>query len=221
LTSDPVLYGKPTTLDASAPGLQAAALFDHVRPVSRDTAGGELQNVTLPDLQLPSLGIRLSPGPNGAGTVAFGFGLVGDSLRGRWSVSTTQATWAQDSGHAPAGQASSLVWQVISGIHQLDLTAELSGTLTAPRLSVHSNLDKAVADRVQALVGDQVKAAEAKLRAQVDAAVNDQVAKAKTQVSALATEATSRLGSQQTQLDQAQKAIQDQLARLTGGIHLP
>lgn len=221
LNSDPALYGKPTTLDASAPGVQAGAMLDHVHAVSRDTLGGVVQNVTIPDLRLPSLGIRLSPGPKGAGSVGFGFAMVGDSLHGRWSVSTDQATWARDSGAGTGGQASNLVWQVISGIQHLDVTAELGGTLNAPRLNVHSNLDKAVADRVQALVGDQVKAAEAKLRAQVDAAVSEQIAKAKAQVSALATDATKQLGDQQGQLDQAQKAIQDQLARLTGGIHLP
>jgi len=223
LTSDPALYGRPTTLDATATGIQAGALFDHVHPLSRDTAGGVVQHVALPDLRLPSLGIRLSPGSGqtGGGTVAFGFSLVGDSLRGRWSVSTAQAEWVRDSGGGPSGQAASLVWQVVSGIHQLDLTAELSGTLTAPRLNVHSNLDRAVAERVQALVGDQVKAADARVRAQVDAAVNEQVAKAKSQVAGLAADAASRLGAQQGQLDQAQKAIEDQLARLTHGIRLP
>lgn len=221
LTSDPALYGRPTTLDAIAPGITAGALFDHVRPLSRDTLGGVVENIRLPELQLPSLGIRLAPGgaQGDAGTVGFGFSLVGDSLRGRWSVSTKQAAWARDA--AVKGQAADLVWQVVSGIQQLDVTAELSGTLDAPRLNVHSNLDKAVADRVLAIVGDQVKGAEAKLKAQVDAAVNDQVAKAKAQVSGVASDATSKLGAQQSQLDQAQKAIQTQLARLTGGIHLP
>jgi len=223
VTSDPALYGRPTTADASAPGIQAAALLDHVHPLSRDTLGGTFQNVSLPELRLPSLGIRLAPGggAGGGGTVGFGFTLVGDSLRGHWTVSTTHAAWARDAGATATSQATNLVWQVLSGIQQLDVTADLSGTLGAPRLAVHSNLDKAVADRVQALVGDQVKGAEAKLKAQVDAAVDDQVAKAKAQVSALASEAAGQLGAQQGQLAQAEKAIRDQLSKLTHGIPLP
>ena len=58
--------------------------------------------------------------------------------------------------------------RVIQSIHEVNLTADISGTLQAPKLSVRSNLDRAVADGVKSVVGTEVAKAEARVRSQVD-----------------------------------------------------
>src|SRR5438094_744087 len=83
LTSDPTLYGRATTLEASAPGVRAAALVDHVRPTPRDTAAASVSGVPLSGFALPSLPIRLEPGQ---GTVSLSLALVGDSVQARWGM---------------------------------------------------------------------------------------------------------------------------------------
>jgi hypothetical protein len=217
LTSAPALYGRPTTLEASAPSVAIEAQFDHVRAPPRDIAGGRVRDVTLPSIRLPSLPIRLAPG---RGDVSLGFALYGDSIRGRWHVTAPAASWQRDSGTA-GGQAADLVWRVLSGIGQLELTAELSGTIGQPALHVRSNLDLAVSDQLRALVGEEVAAAEARVRAMVDRFADEQVAPVRAQVARVTAEVTDRLQQQRQALDTAQQQIEQQLRRLTRGIRLP
>ncbi|MGH7613464.1 MAG: hypothetical protein ACREMW_05380 [Gemmatimonadales bacterium] len=217
LTSAPALYGRPTTLEASAPSVSIEAQFDHVRAPPRDIAGGRVRDVALPAIRLPSLPIRLAPG---RGDVSLGFALYGDSLRGRWHVTAPAARWQRDSG-AAGGQTADLVWRVLSGIGQLELTAELSGTIDHPQLHVRSNLDQAVSDQLRAVVGEEVAAAEARVRAMVDGFADAQVVPVRAQVARVTTDVIARLQQQRQLLDAAQQQIEQQLRRLTRGIRLP
>ena len=217
LTSAPALYGRPTTLEARAPSVAIEAQFDHVREPPRDIAGGRVRDVALPAIRLPGLPIRLAPG---RGDVSLGFALYGDSIRGRWHVTAPTATWQRDSTTA-GGQAADLVWRVLSGIGQLELTAELGGTIDHPTLHVRSNLDQAVSDQLRAVVGEEVAAAEARVRAMVDRFADAQVAPVRAQVARVTAEVTDRLQHQRQVLDAAQQQVEQQLRRLTRGIRLP
>ena len=64
---------------------------------------------------------------------------------------------------------------MVSGLKQLDVNAQVSGTIKAPKLSVRSNLDDAIAQRLKAVVGEEVAKAEALARAKVDSIVADKV----------------------------------------------
>ena len=111
-----------------------------------------------------------------------------------------------------------LVWRVVSGLKQLDVNAQLGGTVKAPKLSVRSNLDDAIAQRLKAVVGEEVAKAEAMARAKVDSLVSDKVEPVKQRIAALQADATKRVGDQQQQLDQVQAALQAQLKRLAAGL---
>ena len=222
LTSDPALYGRPTVFTARAPTLQAGALLDHVRSTPYDTAGATLQGVKLPALALGTLPLRLEPG---AGTVTLGFALRGDTLRGRWGVRSDALRWVRESAVGEGGGAGSdvqgLVERVLSGIGALDLTAELRGTIDHPSLAVSSNLDRAVADRLRALVGEEVARAARTVRAQVDSIADRETAPVRAQVAAVTNDVTARLAEQRGRLDQSQHALEQRLRDLTRGIRLP
>ena len=216
LTSDPVLYGRPTLFHASAPAVTAGAMIDHVHATPRDTAGAVLRGVPLPPVSLPSLPVRVEPG---RGTTDFGFALRGDTIDARWGVRSSAVRWVRDS--AAAGSAAGdLVWRAISGLTELDVSAGISGPLAHPRLSVRSNLDQAIAARLRAVVGEEVAAAERRLRAEVDRQVDPVVAPARARVTALQTETAGRVAQQRGRLDQAQKDLETRLRELTR-IRLP
>jgi uncharacterized protein (TIGR03545 family) len=216
LTSDPALYGRPTLFEASAPAVSAGAMFDHVHATARDTAGATVQGVRLPMFQLPSLPMRLDPG---RGTVQLGFALRGDTIRARWEVRSTHVQWARDSS-AERSPVADLLWRTLSGISDLRVDAGVTGTLSQPRLSVRSNLDEAIATRLRAMLGEEVAAAERRLRAEVDRQVDAVVAPVRARVTAVQAEVTGRLAEQRAKLDQAQRDLEARLRELTR-IRLP
>ena len=221
VTSDPALYGRPATASAAAPGFRLGVLLDHVRPTPRDTAAASLAGVALPSLPLPSLPVRLEPG---VGTMALSFSVQGDQVRARWTVQADRVRWTRDSGGTAApSPIGDLVWRVVSGIPALEVSASLAGTIDRPQLAVSSNLDRALAERLRAVAGAEVAAAERRMRAQVDSLVNGHVAPAVAQVTALGGDVTRRLGGQRAQLDDARKALEQRLRELTRlpGVRLP
>jgi len=214
-TTSQALTGQPTTFNAQAPAVQVGALLDHRHPTPLDTASGALASVRLPDLSLPA-GVRLVPG---MGSMAMRFALDGENLRAAWEVKSAHVTWAHDS--AGASATGNIVWQVLSGVSTLDLTAQLSGTASSPSLTVHSNLDQALSDRIRSLLGDQLKGAEQKLTAEVDAYADPLIAPVKSRVTAVTGDAQQQLGASQGRIADAQKQLQQRLRSLTGGIKLP
>ena len=221
VTSDPALYGRPATASAAAPDFRLGALLDHVRPTPRDTAAASLAGVALPPLALPSLPIRLDPG---MGTVALSFSVQGDQVRARWTVQSDRVRWTRDSGGAASpSPIGDLVWRAVSGIAALEVSASLVGSLAHPQLAVSSNLDRALAERLRAVAGAELAAAERRMRAQVDSVVDGQVAPVLAQVKALGGDVTGRLGGQRVQLDDARKGLEQRLRELTRlpGVRLP
>jgi uncharacterized protein (TIGR03545 family) len=221
LTSAPALYGKPMVVSArrDAPGsviagLDIGAIVDHRTANVRDSLAARLRGVQLPAFDVPGLPFRLAPG---TGSANLSFIRRGEQLAGRWGIGSNQVTWALDSTGA-RGQLEQVVWRVLSGLKQLDVSAQLGGTVKAPKLSVRSNLDDAIAARLKAVVGEEVAKAEAMARDKVDSLVNDKVLPVKQRIAALQADATKRVGDQQGQLDRVQAELEAQLKRLTAGV---
>ena len=217
LTSAPALYGRPTTFDLRAPTVTADAVFDHVHATPRDAIGGTIRGVSIPDIHLPGLPIRVAPGK---GDLTIGFTLYGDSVRGRWQVLAPAAAWQRDSSSA-GGAAADLLWQVLSRIDRLDLIADLGGTLSHPQLRVRSNLDAAVSDGLRAAIGDKVAAAEANLRGRVDRFADSSVTPVRARVTQVKTEAANQVAQARRALETAQQRLEQELKKVTGGIRLP
>ena len=222
VTSAPALYGKPMVVSArrDAPGsviagLDVGAVVDHRTSAVRDSVSARLRGVRLPSFAIPGLPFRLAPGTGAANLT---FALRGDQLLGRWSIGSKDVAWALDSAAGRGSDLERLVWRVISGIKQLDVSAQVSGTVKAPRLSVRSNLDDAIAQRLKAVVGEEVAKAEALARAKVDSLVSDKVGPVKQRIAAVQAEATKRVADEQGRLDQVEADLQTQLKRLTSGL---
>ena len=217
LTSDPALYGRPTSLGAAGPQLAAGAMLDHVRAVPVDTAGATLGGVRLPAFDVPGVQLHLDPG---SGTTQLGFNLNGDTLHARFVIQSGNVTWTRDSGFANS-TVGGLIWSAVSGISNLDVEARISGALHSPDFAVRSNLDQAIATRLRAVLGAQVAAAEQQIHDRVDALVNQRMAAARTQVTQLETQAQAQIAQQRAKLDEVQKQLEQRLRAMTGGIRLP
>jgi hypothetical protein len=222
LTSAPALYGKPMLVTArrdavgsAIAGIDVGAVVDHRTSAVRDSVSAKLRGVTLPSFAIPGLPFRIAPGTGAANLT---FALRGDQLLGHWSIGSREVAWALDSAGRRRSDLEDLVWRVVSGLTQLDLSADVRGTIASPRLSVRSNLDEAIARRLKAVVGEEVAKVEAKARAKVDSIVSDKVEPVKQRIAALQADATRRAAAQQQRLDQAETDLQAQLKRMTGGL---
>lgn len=225
LTTAPALYGRPTVITArrraegrALASLDVAAVLDHLTARTRDSISAVADGVGLPAFSLPGLPVRLDPG---TGRTVLTFVLRGEELRGRWSIASGNVRWSVDTASRRLNELERLVWRVMGGLNDLRVTAELSGTVKAPRLAVSSNLDQAVSARLQAVVGEEVARAEQRLRAEVDKLVAAQVDAARQRVSTVETEGRERIESQRRQLEAVEQELRAQLKRLTSGVRIP
>ena len=213
-TTEPAIVGRPTVFAlrrASAGGtvdsLRVTGSMDHLRAQPREVINVHAAGVALPTLPVPSLPLIMDPG---RGASELRFVLDGNQVTGRWSVRSSNLSWVRDSTRArPLNTIEGLVARVITGIDDLELVAEIGGTLDAPRLAVRSNLDRQVADRLRAVVGEEIAAAQAKIRAQVDRLVEEKSAPVKARVSEFRADVESRLTEGKAKLDAEKRKLEE------------
>ncbi|HEU5358905.1 MAG TPA: hypothetical protein VFU45_07290, partial [Gemmatimonadales bacterium] len=218
VTSDPALYGQPTTFTGAGKAagpvpvtVDLGGAFDHTGAVASDSAAGTVSGIRLPPFALP--GLRYSAAP-GVGNASFSFSVRGDQLRGRWTLAAANVSWVRDSAAGPPGTVDQLVGRVLQGIRTLTLEATLSGTLAAPQVDVSSNVGDAVAKGVSAMLGQAARDAEAKARAEVDRQVGAKVADAKARVADVQQQAAKLVADAQSKLEDQRKQLESRLQGL-------
>jgi uncharacterized protein (TIGR03545 family) len=221
LTTQPAVYGRPATLKASGGTTgehpisgDLGAVLDHTRSPTHDSAHVRLQGIEIPAFALPGLPFAVDPG---RGSTDLSLEVQGGRVSGRWSLKTAQAAWRLDS--AQSGKLSTLegvLWRVLSGLNDLDITATVSGELASPQLAVTSNIDKELEQRLRAILGEELAKAEARARAAVDKLVAAKVDPIMKQVAGVSGLLDQQLGGSKAQLDQLQKQLESEIARLGG-----
>jgi uncharacterized protein (TIGR03545 family) len=219
ITTEPALVRRPMrfTLDRAAKGsaVESFALtgsIDHAGKTPREIVKLRADGIQLPGFPLPSTPLRAELG---RGRSALELDMAGDAIKGTWSIAAPSASWAMDATRARSlSTIEQLVSRVIQSIHDVNVTADVGGTLRAPTLNVRSNLDRAVADGIKGVVGEEVAKAETKVRAQVDSVaeaalrpVRDRIAELRAEVDKRSAEATARFDDAKKQLGAQLKAL--------------
>ena len=224
LTSTPSLYGKPTVVSASrrAAGstlgsLDVNAVINHVTSRTVDSASARLGGVKLPSFDIPGVPFRVDPG-TGTSNLDFTIKGGGAQLFGRWAIASKQVRWTADTAGRALNDIERLVWRVVAGLSDLEVTAELSGSVGSPRLSVRSNLDQAISRQLQAVMGEELAKAERLVRTKVDSVVAGKVEPVKRQIAAVQADANQRVKAERQRLEQVEQQLQAELKRLTGGL---
>jgi uncharacterized protein (TIGR03545 family) len=216
LTSEPAIVGRPTvfalrraTRGGAVDSLRVTGSMDHLREQPREVVNVHAAGVALPRVAVPSLPLAMDPG---RGASELRFVVDGNQVSGRWSVRSTQLSWQRDSTRArPLNTIESLVTRVLTGIDDLEMVAEISGTLDAPRLAVRSNLDRQIADRLRAVAGEEIAAAQQKIQAQVDRIVDEKSAPVKARIAELREEGERRLTEGKAKLDEEKRKLEERI----------
>ena len=223
ISSQPALYGRPATLSgrgslggAQPVNLDLAMVSRHFGDHPADSLGARIDGVNLPPIAIPSLPLSVRPGPS---RVSFSFALTGDRLAGHWQVDARQASWQADSA-PPAGGSpvAELVWQAVRGLTTLQVRADLGGTIEQPTLSVRSNLDDAIAARLQALAGEALVRATARARAAVDQLAGPKLTALEGRLQGLTSQVASRVPAEAGRLNEVERRLQGELKRLAGSV---
>ena len=222
-TTEPALVGQPTmfALRRAATGtgmdsLSLTGMLDHRTAKPRDVVSLRAAGVELPGFPIPGLPYRADPG---RGSTALSLSIDGDQLVAKWAVTSNRMAWVADSIAAKRlNTIESLVARVLTGISALQMNADVSGTVKSPKLAVSSNLDRVVADQLRSVVGAQVAAAEAKVRARVDSLVDEKAAPVKARIADLRASADKRVADARAQLDAEKQKLDAQLKAVSGGL---
>lgn len=221
LTTQPSVYGRPAVIrsqgaigGASPVRLGLTAVLDHTGREPSDSLQLDVSGVPLPAVTLPGLPFRAEPE---AGRSSLGFLLRGDQLNGRLSLRADRVAWRADTTGGTTG-LQRMVWEVVRGLAGLQVSAQVTGALHSPSLSVSSNLDQALAARLQAVLGEQVAGAEARARRQVDSLVAGRVTPVRARADSVRVSMQARTQELQQQVQDLKVQLQSRLKSLTGGL---
>ncbi len=223
VTSEPALVGRPTrfaftrtTSGTSADSLVVAGLIDHTKSVPREVVDLRAWGLSLPSFAVPATPLRLELG-RGAST--FHFTSAGDAITGRWTVRAPSVKWNADSARLQSAKMlERLVVDVLRGIGDISVDAAVGGSLRHPTLGVQSNLDRAVADNIKRVAGEQIAVAEAKIRAHVDEEAERALAPVRERIAAARTDAEQRVKEASDRLEKAKSDLATQLKTLSAGL---
>lgn len=221
LASAPALYGRPTEVRLRRAGergpreIRADAVLDHrSRPIV-DSLVVRLVDVTLPPLRLPPLGARLLLN---RGDVDLELVRRGDSLSGRWLWTASGVTWERltDGPMDRRNVVEDLLWRTVSRLTEVRIEMRLAGAVNAPAIGVSSNVGDAVARSLRATVGEEVRAAERRVRAEVDRLVDHEVAELRQGVASLEAGVRADVAARLTEAHRLEEELNAELERFLG-----
>lgn len=227
LTTMPALVREPTRFTLSrrtgvrgVAAVDAAGVLDHVGGRVRDSLGVVAGGIALPSFPLPGLPIRAELGQ---GDSRIDMLRVGDRIAARMVLRAPAVVWRRDARAAGRDSAAArrlpnaveaLALRVIEGIDDLEIVADLTGDIAHPRLAVRSTLDRALADRLRAVAGEEIDRAEAKIRGQVDRIVDERTAPLRARVDSLRAEGEQAVDDARAKLDDQKRQLEARLKAL-------
>lgn len=222
ITSDPVLLGRPilANIDGSqgTRRLTLKGTFDHTREVAVDGVHLELTGLDAKDLSLPSSDF-LPSFEKGVGAVSSDFTLSGGTLDSglQLALSNIQANPALQNQSAEVQSLLSGLW---TGINAFSVKATMNGTPENLNMTVTSDIDKILGERLSKLYGEKLNEVQTRIRAEIDRQTNDAknklLAEYGSQKDALQKQLNAKQNELQAQINAAQEQVKQKENEIRG-----
>jgi len=223
-TTQPAVYGSPTRfLVSRAAGrvgprdARVSGSLDHRGEPVRDSLTARLTGFPLPRMPLAGLGASVDLGD---GTSELQLARTGDRLGGSWVWRSSHVTWMRDSAAASRASTPAMrlvedgLWRALARIDSVEIEARFTGSLTRPELAVRTNIADAVAGALKAQLGEEVRRAEAQVRARVDELVDATAREARAKADEVKAQAEQRIAEERTKLEAQKTALEARLREL-------
>jgi hypothetical protein len=206
ITSDQSLLGRPTKFELSGANegkkLGVNGILDHRVEAAQDSFTFSYEGLTAAEMGLPR-SEYLPSFERGTGKINGGLALNGDELDASIVISISNFQ-VQPAGADELQNITASLWQ---GVGEITVTARLTGKMDNVSMSVSSNIDKLLADRLSKLYGEKVAEAQDKIKAEVDRLTNDKKAEITAQYAAKKEEIMQGISGRQ-------KEVQDKINEL-------
>lgn len=223
ITSDPGLLGRP--LQAELSGIQGrkiialSATLDHTKETPIDTVMLNVKGWEVAEFKLPSSDY-LPAFDRGTASLESKFVLAGDQFDSTLAIQASGLATpksVQASEIKDARDVARFLWQ---GIDQVLIGVKVSGKQDDLQMSVSSNLDKLLGDRMQKLLGQKLAEVQARLKQEVDRLTAAKQAELLKQFDASKGQALGQSSSQlkdiQAKLDQGQGLVKQKQDAVQG-----
>jgi len=167
-TSDPVLWGKPAVVKLSGAGggrsLDASAVFDHTTDLPRDSfniayKGMDGKSLGLPESEyLPSF-------EDSRAAVEMSLEFVDDEINSRLGLGVSKISYRLA---ADADESRKMIADLWKGINEIKIAALVRGRAGDLKVTLESDIDRILSERLKGLFGEKLNEARARLRAEVD-----------------------------------------------------
>ena len=103
----------------------------------------------------------------------------------------------------------------MSSLTSIEITLGLDGTFSSPGISVRSNIGGQIVQALRDQIGDEVRRAEARARAQVDRLIEQALTEARSQVAGFEEGIGGTLSDDRGELDRLKTSLETRLRELT------
>ncbi len=210
IVSNQKVIGNPTVFNirgGKKAGINVAleGQFNYLGEIPKESfqlsyAGFSLKNTRLS-------GSRLLPNTVKKGTGAFltSLDIEGGGINGSIRFTADHLVFGQDPGKESRNKFEEIIQSIVSGISKIEVTASVKGRQDQISLKIQSNIDKIFADRLKAVVGQEIQAAKARIKNEVDKKVGD----AKSRLDQLVSEKEALIKTQLQKYDQAVAGVNE------------
>lgn len=174
-TNRPDILGRPMRLHAAGDQLQNAnsikidGVIDHVKPdATKDSITWSLTGYKMADVAISKSSTIPLTLTSAQATFKGDIELKGQALAANVDANFKNANWSSTATEGWSGR----VANSITSIHHFNLDGKLQGTLSSPKISLHSDLDS----QLKQAVAGQLKSAQSELEKKFKARLNEEVA---------------------------------------------
>lgn len=198
ITSDQALVGRPTKFDingvSASKTLKINGIFDHMDADNAvDSFVFDYSGLTAKEMNLPK-SEYLPDFENGNGKISGVFTLKDENIDALIDIELSNFKLPEPDKNDETKNIVASLW---SGINSISVNAKLTGKIDNIGLSVNSNIDKVLSERISRLYGEKIAEIKNKIKSTVDSLTNGKKAEVMAQYNTKRNELASMLSSKQ------------------------